>query len=67
MTLDQLNTAIERDVQLHEEFYLYYTVDGWAVGFSTDDGNTYEYFYGETPVEAMIKCFSEIRNKRGRI
>lgn len=66
MTLAELNKAMERDIQLHEEIRLIYVVDGWVVEYSYDDGNTYEEFKADTPIEALIKCFSEIRNRRGR-
>jgi hypothetical protein len=66
MTLEELNTAIERDIQLHESFEMIYAVDGWDVNYTPDDGNTVQTFHGETPVLALIACFSQIRNRRGR-
>lgn len=66
MTLGDLNDAMERDIQLHEQFEIIYVVDGWEARYSTDDGNTYQEFKSESPIEAMIACFSEVRNIRGR-
>jgi uncharacterized cupin superfamily protein len=66
MTLEELNTAIERDIQLHELFEMVYVVDGWDVNYTPDDGNTVQTFHGETPVAALTACFSKVRNWRGR-
>lgn len=66
MSEQELDEAMMRDVQLHEELRLIYVVDGWEVGYSTDDGETYQNFWGKTPLEAMKVAFSEVRNIRGR-
>ncbi len=66
MDISALDLAIKRDVQLHEEFRMYYVVNGWICCYSFDDGNTETKYFGETPIKAMITCFKDIRNKRGR-
>lgn len=65
---EQVNTAIERDVQLHEDFRVYYIVDGYRAEYSPDDGNTVSASAeASTPLLAIAKLFgSGILNKRGR-
>ncbi|HEV7298706.1 MAG TPA: hypothetical protein VGN72_05015 [Tepidisphaeraceae bacterium] len=55
-----------RDIQLHEDVEISYVVDGWLVKYSPDDGNTWEEFKGETPLDALEACFESTRNQRGR-
>lgn len=67
MTESELNGAMERDIQLHEQVEIIYVVDGYLARYSYDDGNTYQDFKGDTPLEALKACFREVRNKRGRV
>lgn len=66
MTQRELNEAMMRDIQLHEQVEIIYVVDGWLCRYSTDDGNTYQDFKAPTPLDALEICFSKIRNTRGR-
>lgn len=66
MNFDNLDKAIQRDIQLHEVVEITYVVTGYLAKYSPDDGNTWQSFEGETPLEALAICFSEVRNQKGR-
>lgn len=66
MIKEELDQAMMRDIQLHEQLEIIYVVDGWEARYSTDDGNTWSEFHAETPIQALEKCFATIRNLRGR-
>lgn len=66
MTEQELDAAMQRDIQLHESVEITYIIDGWYARYSPDDGNTFRTYWGATPLEALKKAFERVQNTKGR-